>query len=176
MPRDFETHWKKNSENYKHGWKFEPFQVNGNIAGHHEKTKQDRIDESNLQILPAKQKDKKKLKHNWLNAKSATLEQTGLTSATYIAFTLTKISVSIYKYVILLLICTDFTTVAVIMAWHMMNPFHESHSRNCQNRLGSGWELMIKWYPSIIINRKAFIVSKIANSSSYRDLYFIVPN
>jgi len=127
MPRDFETHWKKNSENYKHGWKFEPFQVKGNIAGHHEKTKQDRIDESNLQILPAKQKDKKKLKHNWLNAKSATLEQTGLTSATYIAFTLTKISVSIYKYVILLLICTDFTTVAVIMAWHMMNPFHDSH-------------------------------------------------
>lgn len=63
MPRDFETHWEKNPENYKHGWKFEPFQVKGNIAAHHEKTKQNRIDESNLEIPPAKQKDKKSFEY-----------------------------------------------------------------------------------------------------------------
>lgn len=54
MPRDFETHWKEDPEGYKHGWKSEPFQVKGGIAGHHEKTKQDRIDDSNLEISPVK--------------------------------------------------------------------------------------------------------------------------
>jgi len=62
MPRDSETYWKKDSENYKHGWKPEPFQVKANIAGHHEKTKQDRIDESNLEISPVKKEKKKEFK------------------------------------------------------------------------------------------------------------------
>lgn len=64
MPRDFETYWKKDSKKYKDGWKPEPFQVKGDIARHHEKTKQDSIEESNLEIPPAKQKNMNEFKYN----------------------------------------------------------------------------------------------------------------
>ena len=52
MPRDFETYWEKDSENYKEGRELEPFQVKCSIARHHEKTEQKGIEESHPQVPP----------------------------------------------------------------------------------------------------------------------------
>lgn len=57
MPRDFETYWEKDSENYKEGRELEPFQVKRGIARHHEKTEQKGIEESDPQVPPERGKN-----------------------------------------------------------------------------------------------------------------------